>query len=41
MFGFKINLNLNILNVFDKLVPNNIIKVEVIGLGVEGGGEES
>jgi hypothetical protein len=38
MFGFKIDLNLDILKVFDKLVANNIVKVVVIGLGVEGSG---
>lgn len=40
MFSFKIHLNLDIVKVFDKLVTNDIVKVVVIGLGVEGGGEE-
>ncbi len=40
IFGLKIDLNLDIIKAFDKLVPNNIVKVVVIWLGVEGGGEE-
>jgi hypothetical protein len=36
MFCLKIDLNLNMPKIFDKLVPDDIVKMVVVGFGVKG-----